>query len=592
MPFIAGNKMNHKTVCKSVLSSVLFLTVCAGQCLAQISVRENPSVRTTDRLNVDVTTGLPHWVIPDVGIGPDEIGLRHTVRSQQASFLMPRDDYRDSVILNQTGYACSIGWAGQSYLVSYNGLGECFYLQNGIFTSFDGKGSILEETQSEFLYTLSDGTEVTYSKFEGIYGFGLKRVRQPNGITTRVFYETNGSYRRVRSVEKNTGYRLYYKYGSDDPTQTDWHTFAGVIAYNAAAEACDSGVFCNFLQGWPSSSYVKTEDSTGITMSVIDEAGKATSFSTDSSYQFNNYGRFNKVKLPSSNSPEIIYKYCPFDQSCTIWQMTSSGVKYTTINDLVVSATQNGLTWSYGLSSAGPVNLQRNSTGPNGYVINLLTQNNGNLISLSTPKGGYTFSGGSGAQVRTATNTDGSAAGYIRDGRGNIVEVRRGDAVEQRASFPVTCVNRITCNRPASVTDANGNQTVFEYDPVHGGIVRATGPTVNGVTRETRYLYEARFPRYLNGAGAVVQDPDPVWVLTQESSCRVGPSSATGCVLPEDEERTVYERGPSHSTDGLLIRGIVKDAGGAVARTCYTYDRFGNQVSITTPAAQLSTCSQ
>lgn len=572
-----------------VSASLCFVTLSISA-EAQISTRSDPSVRTSDRVNVDVATGLPHWVVQDVQIGPETLGFSHSVRSRKASFLMPRDDYRDSVIITVES-GCPVAWAGPPYLVSFRGVGECFYLNDGIFSSFDGKGTYLEAVPGGYLYTLSDGTKIKYSNAEGIYGYGLKRIEQPNGITTTVYYESNGSAQRVRSVEKNTGYRLYYRYGSEDRFSAGWGVFSGVTAYNAEFDACGPGSYCQFTRAWPFSSYVVSESAEGTTMAIIDSAGRSTEFSTDSSYQYNNLGRFNRVKLPSSDAYDIEYKYCPYDNSCVIIQYANGNLNSYQINDLVISAKQNNLTWTYGLTAAGPVNLERNSTGPNGYVVKLLTTNSGNLINLSSPEGEYIFSGGSGGHINTAPNPDGTSTSFVRDGRGNIVQFLRDGNVEQAVSYPTTCENRVTCNRPAAVTDANGNQTVYEYDPVHGGVVRATGPTVNGVTRETRYTYELRHAWYLNGAGSAVQDPEPVWLLVQESTCRAGPASGAGCEIAGDELRTVYERGPANAPGGLLLRGVVNDAAGTPSRTCYGYDRLGNRVSEAGPAAQLTSCS-
>lgn len=562
----------------------------SDRALAQISVRGDPSIRTSDRLNVDVTTGLPHWVVSDVSIGPEGLGFQHSISSYKASFLSPKDDYKGSVISNQPGSACQYAWAGTAYLVSFRGIGECFYEQQGFFRSYDGKGSYLEVIPGGYIYTLFDGTKAYYSTAEGEAGFGLKKIVEPNGTTTRVFYEYSGQYYRIRSVEKNTGYRLYYNYSSDVVGSTGWSVFSGVSGYNAGYLSCVSGTYCNVSQEWPRSSYNIEENAAGTTVSIIDQGGQATKFSTDSSYQYNNLGRFNKVTLSTSDVPDIEYKYCPYDNSCLIMQYANNTIVSTHINDLVVSAKKNGLTWTYGLVSAGPENLERNSSGPNGYIVKLLTKTNGNLISMSSPEGAYTFVDGPGGQIASAPNSDGAVSSFVRDDRGNILQVRKGGYLERTAIYSSTCVNRVTCNKPLSVSDANGNQTTYEYDPIHGGVLRAIGPTVGGVTREVRYSYEERHESYLDGTGALVQDPDPIWVLEQESTCRTGASTGAGCALAGDEVRTVYERGPANSVGSLLVMGVVHDATGVAARTCYAYDRFGNKISETAPAAQLASC--
>lgn len=46
----------------------------------------------------------------------------------------------------------------------------------------------------------------------------------------------------------------------------------------------------------------------------------------------------------------------------------------------------------------------------------------------------------------------------------------------ETAVFPATCANTLTCNRPTSYTDRNGNTTSYAYAPEHGGILTETRP--------------------------------------------------------------------------------------------------------------------
>lgn len=586
-PATAGD-LGRRRLCLALAAVLQALGLPA---IAQITTQAMPAVRTSDRLNVDITTGLPHWIVADVGIGPEDLGFRHSVWSLKASFWPPRSSYTDSVILGPGHGGCPIAWAGPAYRVSYEGSSECFYLENGVFSSFDHRGSRLELHSIGYVYTLSDGTRVYYSSSEGLYGHGVKRIEEPDGVVTRVHYEAGPRFMRVRSVEKNTGYRLYFRYPDVAPSDNGWSIIQGVTAYNAAHESCEPGLACAFQQSWPQSHYIQSEDGNFYTTSIINDGGQTTQFISDRSYSQQSYGRFNSVKLPTGSGPEINYTYCPSNYNlCTAWVYTGGAAGTTTsvtIQDLTLTATQNGLTWTYGIANEGPYYLRRNSTGPNNDIRSVRTDTSGNIEVISTPEGNYHFSG---IHVMSAPNPDGTVSSVIRDGRGNIVEFRRSGVVEQTVSYPATCVNPVTCNRPSSVTDANGNQTVYEYDPVHGGVLRATGPTVDGVTRETRYVYEQRHAWYLSAAGTPMQDPDPVWILVQESTCRTGPASGSGCATPGDELRTVYERGPVNSLNNLLVRGVVNDATGLAARTCYGYDRFGNRISETAPAAQLSSC--
>jgi hypothetical protein len=68
------------------------------------------------------------------------------------------------------------------------------------------------------------------------------------------------------------------------------------------------------------------------------------------------------------------------------------------------------------------------------------------------------------------------------DARGNLQNSKKipatgtGPSPTESATYPSTCANLVTCNEPISVTDANGNQSSFTYDPNHGGVLTVTEP--------------------------------------------------------------------------------------------------------------------
>src|SRR5262249_46710603 len=116
--------------------------------------------------------------------------------------------------------------------------------------------------------------------------------------------------------------------------------------------------------------------------------------------------------------------------------------------------------------------------------------------------------------------------GYSSPG-GNLQAVTRNPApgsnqnpILQSAIYPQTCTNIITCNKPTSTTDANGNIANFTYDPVHGGTMTVTGPAVNGIQPQTRYTYVQRYAWYLASSGVMTRETHPIWLRTSESYCR------------------------------------------------------------------------
>lgn len=151
-----------------------------------------------------------------------------------------------------------------------------------------------------------------------------------------------------------------------------------------------------------------------------------------------------------------------------------------------------------------------------------------------------------------------------------------------------------TCNKPLTVSDYMGNQTVYTYSESHGGVLTETGPAVDGITPQTRYTYTST-PRYAwikTSSGGYTQAAAPIYLLTQKSTCLKGApaSGGTGCALAGDEVKVSYDYGPDSGPNNLLVRGETVESGGVVHRSCYGYDWQGNKVSTTLPRAGLATC--
>lgn len=212
-------------------------------------------------------------------------------------------------------------------------------------------------------------------------------------------------------------------------------------------------------------------------------------------------------------------------------------------------------------------------------------------------------------QLVGVTSPLGNAVDALYDARGNIYQQIQtaipGSGLPARtttAVFPASCdaTNRRICNKPTSVTDANGNTTDYTYDAAHGGALTETGPAPapGGVRPQTRHEYAQRYAWILASGGGYVQAATPVWVRTASSLCRT--SAATGnpaspCTTAGDEVRTAYDYGPNSGPNTLLLRGqtVISTDGGVTTtlRTCYSYDRDGRRISETQPGANLASCS-
>jgi len=205
-----------------------------------------------------------------------------------------------------------------------------------------------------------------------------------------------------------------------------------------------------------------------------------------------------------------------------------------------------------------------------------------------------------GVQIQNAVKPEGNQTTYVWDGRGNSTQEtlipKAGSPLAQvnsYANYDTTCTNQFTCNKPNWIKDGLGNQTDYTYDPTHGGMLTKTLPAdANGIRPQTRYTYAQRSAWVKNSSGAYAQSA-PIWVLATESFCRTTAAAtppATGCTTAGDEVVTTYEYGPDSGPNNLFLRGVAVTADGVTHRTCYGYDRFGNKISETQPAAALTSC--
>jgi YD repeat-containing protein len=180
---------------------------------------------------------------------------------------------------------------------------------------------------------------------------------------------------------------------------------------------------------------------------------------------------------------------------------------------------------------------------------------------------------------------------YFYETRSNLTKVIYGDPAADGyqivAEYPATCTNRKTCNQATRIRDANGNWTDYTYYPEHGQVKSITYPAnKEGIRAQTRFTYAERSATYFNAAGIKVLDEQhPIWMKVAEEYCIKSAASGDGCEAANDEVVTTYE----YNHPNLLMTGmVVRTPEDGVRRTCYTYDKFGNQIGVTTPLGNTS----
>ena len=568
----------------AVWTLTLALILAGKPALAQPTDSTPPVFSATDERGVDLLSGRLLFPTPSVSVGQlGQGGLSY------AGFYQPWN-YRDTL----TG---TVKASGSARIVSIGSSSESFVASGSNWISNQAVGSTLTYNSGaqEWTYTLRDGTVAKFSRSLGqlatAYGAveGLiTSMTAPNGEVTTFHYNTidvlycpypgggcvggigpgdpgdpNGggsgpSYEllermvRLQSVTNNLGYQIHLTYRLNPFVQplyntTDnsgWRRLSKVTAINNAVEYCNPlASTCTLSQPWPTLNFANQPS---FWQQVTDSLGRTT----QSSYA----GGVFTYKPPGVSSPVI-----------------SAQINATTFR--ATSVTVGASTWNYTYVDASG---QRTTTvtAPGGSTRVLVSSLTTGLPVSATNELGQTTSmthDGNG-RLTQITYPEGNQLRYVYDSRGNITELRRvaksgsglTDLVET-ASYPGTCTNAKTCNRPIWTRDTSGQQTDYTYDSTHGGLLTATAPAASagGTRPQSRYSFSQLFAWYLQG-GAVAQAPSAVWRLTESSSCSTG--TAPGCVGTASETRTTIGYGSTGvGNNRLPVTTSIASGNGAVS---------------------------
>ena len=177
--------------------------------------------------------------------------------------------------------------------------------------------------------------------------------------------------------------------------------------------------------------------------------------------------------------------------------------------------------------------------------------------------------------------------------RGNLTKVTYNGHLPTsyyiEAEYPASCTSstRKTCNQATRMRDARGNWTDYTYHPPSGQVATITYPAnKHGIRAQTRYTYAEKTAQYYGSGGTLITGT-PIWLKTEEEYCIKSAASGGGCTQANDEVVTRFE----YNHNNLLMTGMtVQEPGGVIRRTCYRYDKYGNQIGVTTPNANLGSC--
>lgn len=433
---------------------------------------------------------------------------------------------------------------------------------------------------------------------------GLAYVNYPDGEEWRYYYNnaSDAANARLKFIVSNAGFAIQFRYASDTVGSAGWKVVTAADLYNKSSVFCDeyllqtcSNVVSSAMTG------AFNLDLSNKRYDITDASGSVTRLG----WETTSLGPITSRQILNSGIASKNYEY-------QIFGATGMYVKRVNFD---------GKSWSYEYSddteAEGSQDITVESwnkrTDPDGSEV----QSNGQLMfggilifqEWGTPgsqeihrRSTATYGEGRLQTFKNPEMVDSTknTMMWIRDSRANLIALRRqskassslGDLVIT-ATYPTECLNPITCNKPTSVTDAKGNTSAYVYDPVHGGVLRETLPAVNGIAPVKRFAYGQRYARILDGNGGYVPASSPIWVLTEERTCKTTATVDNACQGgASDEIITSYDYGPDSGPNNLLLRGKVVDSGTGRLnlRTCYGYDAFGRKISETTPRAGLAAC--
>ncbi len=177
----------------------------------------------------------------------------------------------------------------------------------------------------------------------------------------------------------------------------------------------------------------------------------------------------------------------------------------------------------------------------------------------------YSYDGYGRVSQVTTPDGDSSTGGYTLyyyDARGNPTStsiVPKGGAgtssswITTSATYPVYSNNAVCpasdakfCNKPLTVTDANGVVTTYTYDTANSGnVATVTTPVVGGGQAQTRYYYSQITPRVVNSSGGTTAQA-AVWRLWKTSACMLG--NTTVCLGGASERVDLVAYSPGTPT--------------------------------------------
>lgn len=587
-----------------LILTLSYLVVSMGIAQAQTTISfDPPDLKLVDDAGINVISGKPQARLEPVSIGPKDSGLIFKL------------DFNGETtrIFNADGFYGDITpvsvW--EAYMSSSSNLEVRLFNESDIFlvgssTNRRKTGSKLElKNDGSYEYTSRDGVRYITNpaiKSRGV-GTAITKVVYPNGREINISRST-GAGTPVHSVTTNNGYQLRYSYDTAG-------NLIKVTAVNLAVDYCDpTASDCSYSRPWPFATLLwdrRVVNGVGpTTLTITDASNRVTKYLNEDVIGFSSGStRLTSIKWPSSPAADnVTIKYAKI-YTCTA---DDASLKCSDLRDSVDFVDIGNSHWAYSYrqeSKDAPYQAGLDGiwvttvTSPAGLVTQAHYDVRRNVTHWITTNGRISQTYGVYNRVETATDIEGRNFSFDYDDRGNILSKTQNGtngsgALILKAGYDNVCNNFVTCNKPNWVMDANGNQTDYTYDPIHGAVLTETSaPDANGIRPQKRYKYIQRTARIKNTAGGDSPAGPPIWMLDTVSYCRTSnvSSTGTGCQVANDEVVTSYDYGSLSGPNNLQLRGAIVTADGVSRRVCYAYDALGNMISETTANAARTSCN-
>lgn len=601
--------------CALTIFSVLLIS---GNTAAQ-GLLPPPPIPISDAAGVDLGSGYASINQNDLNIGNGTSSLSHSIGTYEHMFWGFIDDYTLSATFVTTNNVLNrfrlvgIGHFSQQFrLMSGN-------ISAGTYEAVNGDGSqLVQLTSSTFKYTSRSG-------MVAMIGTPIESITYPNGYSVNIYKKG----RRIQSVVSSTGLQLKYNYrnntNTNAPTNSDDYSRfmhpSSIVAINNTVEYCDPAAdTCSLVNDWPTVNYswptwtqLYPATGTGTAIGyfrVTDPMGRITTYTHKSFSKKVLGGEPYEPRITSIVGPQrsqtFDFKnlvicaqsyYITLEQTCVVVGA-----------NVVVTSTADGVdcTYKYTLPQTDYVGLQISSRCGNTFS-SLIKDHYGTVGGPMTFMGNDVTAGYTQNDRRLLTTMahKGKALAFDYDVRGNLITTTQtgasgtpesGMTIVAHAGFD-SCneTNFKWCNKARWVETPNGTvgdyRTDYTYHDESGEVESVLAPPdQNGVRAQTTYTYTQRYASYKNSAGSIVSSSSPVWLLTEERTCTQGATTTNGCADPTKLVVTKYEYGEATGANNLWLTGVVTTANGKSRRACYKYDALGNQIAVTTPRANLTSC--